>query len=83
MSDSTPSSPPSPRPVFAEDHCKGCLRCVEACPRKVLRVKAGLNKRGVHAVEYVGAGCTGCAICYYNCPEPYAIEIHTPDKAEA
>ena len=80
MSDNQASTPALPRPVFDEDHCKGCGRCVAACPRKVLRIKSTLNKRGVNAAEYIGEGCIGCAICFYNCPEPYAIEVHTPDK---
>lgn len=69
-----------PRPVFDEDHCKSCGRCVAACPKKVLRIKDTLNRRGVNAAEYIGSGCIGCAICFYNCPEPYAVEVHTPDK---
>ena len=64
-----------PHPVFNEDHCKGCGRCVAACPKKVLRIKTTLNKRGVNPAEYVGEGCIGCAMCFYNCPEPYAIKV--------
>ena len=30
---------------------------------------------GVKAVAYKGSGCVGCGICFYNCPEPYAIRI--------
>jgi len=37
-----------------------------------------LNSRGVKPAEYVGEGCTGCAICFYNCPEPYAIIVEKP-----
>jgi len=43
-------------------------------------MSAELNERGYHYVEYLGEGCTGCANCYYTCPEPLAIEIHIPIK---
>ncbi|MFO7534610.1 MAG: 4Fe-4S dicluster domain-containing protein [Kiritimatiellia bacterium] len=69
-----------PRPVFDEDICKGCGRCIAACPKKVLRFKTTLNRRGVKPAEYTGTGCIGCGYCFYNCPEPYAVEVHTPDK---
>lgn len=39
-----------------------------------------INKRGFIPAEYSGEGCTGCFICFYNCPEPYAIEVHTAEK---
>jgi len=78
---STPAEPGVlPRPVFYEDHCKGCGRCIAACPKKVLRFKSSLNRRGVKPAEYAGAGCVGCGFCFYNCPEPYAVEVHMPDK---
>lgn len=79
-SSSSQTAEEAPRPVFEEDRCKGCGRCIAACPKKVLRFKATLNRRGVRPASYVGAGCIGCAHCFYNCPEPFAIEIHTPEK---
>ena len=62
-------------PVIDAEECKGCGRCVAACPSKVLRVRERINRRGVQPAEYVGEGCSGCCICFYNCPEPYAIEV--------
>jgi NAD-dependent dihydropyrimidine dehydrogenase PreA subunit len=70
--------PVLPRPVFDADECKSCGRCVAACPKKCLRFSSRMNSRGVTPVEYVGEGCTGCAICFYNCPEPYAIVVEKP-----
>ena len=66
------------RPEIEEDSCKGCGRCVAACPRKCLELKATMNKMGVKPVGYVGAGCIGCGMCFYNCPEPYAIKVVKP-----
>lgn len=75
-----PADPGKAEPLINEDHCKGCGRCTVACPKKLLRFKTTLNKRGVNAVEYVGEGCTGCGICFYNCPEPYAISVWSPNR---
>lgn len=71
---------PRPRPVIDADECKGCGRCIAACPRQVLRWRERLNRRAVRPAEYAGAGCTGCGICFYNCPEPYTIQVETPPK---
>jgi NAD-dependent dihydropyrimidine dehydrogenase PreA subunit len=39
----------------------------------VLHLADRLNRHGYHPAEYLGAGCTGCGICYYACPEPGGI----------
>ena len=64
-----------PKPVINAAECKGCERCVAACPAKCLQIADKLNCKGIKPVEYIGKGCTGCGICFYNCPEPYTILI--------
>ena len=64
-----------PRPVFDRDLCKGCGRCVAACPRKCLEMETSFNRAGVKPAGYKGEGCVGCGMCFYNCPEPYAIRV--------
>jgi 2-oxoisovalerate ferredoxin oxidoreductase delta subunit len=67
-------------PVINPLECKGCGRCVIACPAHALQAGAQLNERGYRYVEYTGEGCTGCGACYYTCPEPNALEVHIPLK---
>ncbi len=67
-----------PRPLINADECKSCGRCIHACPSKCLRLSDKLNRRGMRPVEYTGEGCTGCEVCFYNCPEPYVITIEKP-----
>lgn len=63
------------RPVINLDECKGCGRCITACPKKLLEMSTELNARGVCHIRYKGEGCIGCGLCFYTCPEPYAIKI--------
>ena len=65
----------APFPEIESDSCKGCGRCVAACPRKCLAIGEGVNRAGLKSVEYKGSGCVGCGVCFYNCPEPYAIRV--------
>jgi 2-oxoglutarate ferredoxin oxidoreductase subunit delta len=59
-----------------EDLCKGCLLCVEFCPKDCLQVSENLNRKGVqYAVFASGENCTGCKNCATVCPEA-AIEIY-------
>lgn len=69
----------APYPQIESDSCKSCGRCAKACPRGCLAISEVYNRYGVKAVAYKGSGCIGCGICFYNCPEPYAIRIIKPD----
>ena len=59
------------------DECKGCGRCITACPKKLLAMGKEINKQGYTAVEAAEPGnCIGCGACFYQCPEPGAITIY-------
>ena len=57
--------------TFAQDFCKGCLLCVEACPKKILRLNPdNVNQKGYNPVECTDISqCTACAMCAVICPD--------------
>ena len=63
------------RAEIAADECKGCERCIIACPRSVLKIGKKFNIMSFQHAEYAGSGCIGCGACFYTCPEPGAITI--------
>ncbi|WP_409200914.1 ferredoxin family protein [Methanobrevibacter sp. DSM 116169] len=68
---------PSSYPVIHKNECKACERCIMDCPLKVLELSEDLNDNGYQYVKYTGENCNGCGNCYYACPEPLAIEVHS------
>lgn len=63
------------RVEIANDECKGCERCIPACPRSLLKMGTKFNLMSFQYVTYEGQGCIGCGACFYSCPEPGAITI--------
>jgi len=58
------------------DECKGCYRCIPACPKKLISKGSAINVQGYVAVEVKEPeSCIGCGSCFYQCPEPGAITI--------
>jgi 2-oxoglutarate ferredoxin oxidoreductase subunit delta len=64
-----------PRVVVDEKRCKGCERCIEACPQEVISLSKNLNEKGYFfAIPSGQPRCLGCRLCAINCPD-VAIEI--------
>jgi len=62
--------------IINTDKCKGCLLCVEFCPKKMIKKSAHFNKLGINAAELShDKGCLGCAICAVICPD-CCIEVY-------
>jgi len=57
--------------TFEKSLCKGCGLCVEACPKKILKVSdTESNNKGYFVAECVDqSSCIGCAFCATMCPD--------------
>jgi 2-oxoglutarate ferredoxin oxidoreductase subunit beta len=51
--------------------CKGCNRCIVACPKDLIHVSDDLNERGYNYVVFDGNEdkCGGCTLCAVACPD--------------
>lgn len=64
--------------VFDADRCKGCGLCVVVCPKKIIKMDEGINKKGYHPAfvpEEDMDKCIGCVFCYEICPDT-VIEVY-------
>ncbi|MDD5190740.1 MAG: ferredoxin family protein [Dehalococcoidales bacterium] len=56
--------------------CKGCLVCIEFCPKKVIAPTNKVNAAGYVPVTPANmTDCTGCGTCALVCAE-VAIEVY-------
>jgi len=61
---------------FDDSRCKGCSLCINACPKKILRLSGDkMNAKGYHPAECAEpSSCIGCAFCAEMCPD-YVITV--------
>lgn len=58
-----------------ERYCKGCLICVDVCPKKALAASQEINSKGyILPVEKDMKRCKRCGLCEVMCPD-FAIAI--------
>jgi len=59
-----------PHIVVEKDRCKGCERCVAACPQKIIGMSREINAKGYFYAEVVEQKrCIGCRLCCITCPD--------------
>ena len=69
-----------PKPFLRPEYCKGCGRCVAACPKKCISSTGEVNpETGCVPVQINYQECISCGTCFMACPEPYALH---PDNIE-
>jgi len=57
--------------TFDTARCKGCSLCIEASPKKILRLAGhDMNDKGYHPAEITDPdACIACAFCAMMCPD--------------
>lgn len=61
---------------FNEDRCKGCELCINACPKKIIRLADHFNAKGYRPAEVTDQNqCIGCVFCARMCPD-VVIEVY-------
>ncbi|MGM9999330.1 MAG: 3-methyl-2-oxobutanoate dehydrogenase subunit VorB [Candidatus Bruticola sp.] len=63
-----------PKPFLLPQYCKGCGRCIAACPKKCIAFTGEVNpETGCVPVSIDYDKCVACGTCFSACPEPYAL----------
>ncbi|HSG40086.1 MAG TPA: 3-methyl-2-oxobutanoate dehydrogenase subunit VorB [Thermoanaerobaculia bacterium] len=73
-------------PFVWPEYCKGCGRCIEACPKHCISLGTEINPlTGLIPISLDLEACNGCGLCITACPEPYGLmpepgdsELHDP-----
>lgn len=63
------------------DWCKGCLLCIQRCPKQALEQSDVMNKKGIYPPRLKEVNeCNYCRFCELICPD-FAITV-TKDEEE-
>jgi len=63
-----------PKPFLLPEFCKGCWRCIDACPKHCISAGTEINPAtGLLPVVLELDQCNGCGLCLSACPEPYGL----------
>jgi 2-oxoglutarate ferredoxin oxidoreductase subunit delta len=66
------------RVVIDDTKCKSCYLCIDACPKKVLKISDKTGKTGNFVVKFQDdeGKCTGCKSCATVCPDLAITEVY-------
>ncbi|MBF0359397.1 MAG: 3-methyl-2-oxobutanoate dehydrogenase subunit VorB [Oligoflexia bacterium] len=71
------------KPFLFSEFCKGCGRCIEACPKNCIVIGQDINTfTGLIPIKISLENCIGCSLCVNACPEPYALAMSTEEMRE-
>ena len=63
-----------PQVLLTPELCKGCGRCIEACPKHAISYGEEINQvSGLVPVQIDYGVCNHCGLCVSACPEPYGL----------
>lgn len=63
-----------PKVLLTPELCKGCGRCIEACPKHAISLGEDINQvSGLVPVQIDYDICNHCGLCVSACPEPYGL----------
>lgn len=63
-----------PEVLLTPELCKGCGRCIEACPKRAIALGSEINQAsGLMPVHIDYGVCNHCGLCISACPEPYGL----------
>ena len=63
-----------PLPFLMPEYCKGCGRCIAACPKHCIDFADEVNaETGLLPVDIDLADCNACGLCIVSCPEPFGL----------
>lgn len=69
---------PRPKPYLVAAYCKGCGRCIVACPKDCLALTGEVHpESGLVPVALSLEDCNACGLCVVACPEPYALRLES------
>lgn len=69
-----------PKPFVLPEFCKGCGRCISACPKHCISMGTEINPQtGLTPVLLDLTNCNGCGLCIDACPEPYGLRATPVD----
>lgn len=71
-----------PKPFLLPEFCKGCGRCISACPKHCITFEEGVHPvSGLRPVHIDLDACNACGLCITACPEPYGLQPETPEAS--
>ncbi|MEK7667330.1 MAG: 3-methyl-2-oxobutanoate dehydrogenase subunit VorB [Gemmatimonadota bacterium] len=71
-----------PKPFVFPEYCKGCGRCISACPKHCIAMGTEINPQtGLIPVVLDLSTCNGCGLCISACPEPYGLRPQVGEEA--